>query len=87
MKRVDLYVQLQDLIVEACHIQDDIPDNVDPAAPLIGPDSPYGLDSLDAVEIVVAVQKKFAVRIGGENSSREILRSLATLSDFIIANS
>jgi len=43
----------------------------------------WGLDSLDAVEIVVAVQKKYGVRIGGQDSSREVLRSLRVLADFI----
>jgi len=35
------------------------------------------------VEIVVAVQKKYDVRIGGQDSSREVLRSLRVLADFI----
>jgi acyl carrier protein len=42
-----------------------------------------GLDSLDAVELVVAVQKKFGVRIGGEETSRDVLQSVATLAEFI----
>jgi acyl carrier protein len=74
--------ELKELIVDACNVPDppeDFPDD----APLIGPDSPLGLDSLDAVELVVAVQKKFAVRIGGEDTSREVLQSVATLAAFI----
>jgi acyl carrier protein len=35
------------------------------------------------VEIVVAVQKGYDVRIGAEDTSREVLRSIATLADFI----
>jgi len=35
------------------------------------------------VEIVGAVQKKYGVRIGGQDSSREVLRSLRVLADFI----
>jgi acyl carrier protein len=35
------------------------------------------------VELVVAVQKCFGVRIGGEDSSREVLESIKTLADFI----
>jgi acyl carrier protein len=74
--------ELKDLIIEACNVPDppeDFPGN----APLIGPDSPLGLDSLDAVEIVVEVQKNYGVRIGGEDTSREVLQSIETLVAFI----
>jgi acyl carrier protein len=74
--------ELKEVIVDACNVPDapeDFPDD----APLIGPDSPLGLDSLDAVEVVVAVQKRFDVRIGGEDTSREVLQSVETLAAFI----
>jgi len=74
--------ELQELIVVACNIED-APEEVEPDAFLIGPDAPLGLDSLDAVEIVVAVERKYGVRIGGQDTSREVLRSLRTLADFI----
>ena len=79
---VALEADLQQLIIEACNVPDP-PDTVDPDAPLIGPDSPLGLDSLDAVEVVVEVQKKYQVRIGGQDTSREALRSLRVLAKFI----
>lgn len=74
--------ELQALIVEVCNVLDP-PAEVVPDAPLIGPDSPFGLDSLDAVEVVVAVQKHFGVRIGSQETSREVLRSLRTLAKFL----
>lgn len=79
---VTLEAELQQLIIDACNVPDP-PNTVDPDAPLIGPDSPLGLDSLDAVEVVVEVQKKYQVRIGGQDTSREALRSLRVLADFI----
>ncbi len=74
--------ELKNLIIEACNVPDapeDFPDD----APLIGPESPLGLDSLDAVELVVEVQKKYNVRIGAEDTSREVLQSVETLAAFI----
>ncbi len=71
------------LISDLCNIEDIVPAEVPFDAPLIGPESPLGLDSLDAVELVVAVQKNYGVRIGGKSSSREVLQSIATLADFI----
>lgn len=78
--------ELQEMIIEACNVED-APDDVEPDAFLIGPDSPLGLDSLDAVEIVVAMERKYRVRIGGQDTSREVLQSLRTLADFIRAES
>ncbi|PNU20622.1 acyl carrier protein [Geothermobacter hydrogeniphilus] len=75
--------RLKQLIVETCNIPD-APEDVPEDAPLIGPDSPLDLDSLDAVEVVVAVQKAFGVRIGGEEGAREVLQSLRTLAEFIL---
>ncbi|MEA3464987.1 MAG: phosphopantetheine-binding protein [Thermodesulfobacteriota bacterium] len=83
MDKEHLYKELQDVIADACHVQEDLPDTIDPDATLIGPDSPLGLDSLDAVEIVVAIQKNYDVRIGGQQSGREVLQSLRTLADYI----
>ncbi len=60
---------------------------VDKGAPLIGPESVLGLDSLDAMEIVVMIQTEYGVRIGSEETSREILVSLATLAEYIRENS
>ncbi len=82
MEQQQLEQQLKKLIIESCGIPD-ASEDFSSDAPLIGPESPLGLDSLDAVEIVVAVQKAFDVRIGGEESSREVLQSIKTLAEFL----
>ncbi len=78
-----LEYELAELIIDFCNVEDVSPEDISPDTPLIGPDSPFGLDSLDAVEVVVAVQKTYGVRIGGEKTSREVLQSLTALADFI----
>lgn len=78
----ELEQELKTLIIDACNIPD-APEDFSSEAPLIGPESPLGLDSLDAVEVVVAVQRAYGVRIGGEDTSREILQSIRTLAEFI----
>ena len=75
--------QLLAAICETCNLK-----GVDQAAmtadePLLGPDSRLGLDSLDALEIVVMVQKRYGVRIESEQTSRVVLQSLATLAEHI----
>lgn len=78
-----LQQELSEMIIEICRVDVPLMKEVTPDTPLIGPDSPYGLDSLDAVEVVVAVQRKYQIRIEAQETSREVLRSLRTLADFI----
>jgi acyl carrier protein len=71
------------MVAETCRVPEPLPPDLSPDDPLIGPDSPFGLDSLDAVEIVVSVQRRYNVRIEAQETSREVLRSIATLAEFI----
>ena len=77
--------ELVELITGICRYEGSPPADPSPDAPLIGPESPFGLDSLDAVEIVVAVQRKYNIRIDSLQTSRKVLRSLRTLAEFIQA--
>lgn len=75
--------ELLDAIVDICDIREDIAQDFPMDAPLIGPDSELGLDSLDAVEIVFMIQDVCGIRLQGQDQGREILVSLRTLADFI----
>ncbi|WP_321492100.1 phosphopantetheine-binding protein [uncultured Desulfobacter sp.] len=74
--------ELLKAIVDICDIQE-ITDDFPVDDPLIGPDSCLGLDSLDAIEIVVMVQDVYGIRLQGKDQAREILSTLKTLADFI----
>lgn len=70
-------------ICETCNIKDVDQEAMAADEPLLGPDARLGLDSLDALEIVVMVQKHYGVRIESEQTSRMVLQSLATLAEHI----
>lgn len=78
--------ELLELICTTCNLQDVQLDKIQPDDPLIGPDSPLGIDSLDALEIAVTVQQKYGVRMDSENTSRVVLQSLTTLAEYIQQN-
>ncbi|EKD35327.1 MAG: hypothetical protein ACD_75C01954G0002 [uncultured bacterium] len=75
--------ELLELICTTCNLGDVDLDKVASNDPLIGPDSPLGTDSLDALEIAVTIQQKYGVRMDSENTSRIVLQSLATLAEYI----
>jgi acyl carrier protein len=81
----ELVTELRALIQEACDLDDGRMSTLKNEDPIVGPESPLGLDSLDALEIVTAVQRKYAVRIDNKNTSLQVLQSLNALADFIRA--
>ena len=75
--------ELLELICTTCNLDDGDLDQIGPDDPLIGPESPLGTDSLDALEIAVTIQKEYGVRMDSENTSRVVLQSVATLAAYI----
>lgn len=84
MERETVLQELRQLIATECECNVD-PASVDGDAPLIGRRSPLGLDSLDALQVSVAVQKRYGKTIRGSREARAALRSLNVLADFILA--
>ena len=70
------------IIVENCMVKFD-PSTIGEETPLFGPDS-IGLDSLDALQITVAVEKMYGVSLSDSAVAREALQSLGVLRDWII---
>lgn len=75
--------ELLDLICQTCNLDDVNKNDISRDAPLIGPDSPLGIDSIDALEIAVTVQQEYGVRMDSENTTRVVMQSLATLAEYI----
>jgi acyl carrier protein len=69
------------LIVENLHLDGLRPEMIDEEAPLFG--DGLGLDSVDALELVVAVEKEFGIKIKSNEIGRDVFTSVATLSRFI----
>lgn len=75
--------QLKALIIESLSLEDMQPGDIDEAAPLFGEEG-LGLDSIDALELGMAIKKKFGVVINGETEEmRARFRSVATIADYI----
>jgi len=53
--------------------------------PLFGPDG-LGLDSIDALELVVSLEKSFGVTVPNSETARQALATVNTIHDFVVAN-
>ena len=77
-----LKTELKRLIVEECDITIDIAEIGDDD-PLFGSDSRLGLDSIDALQISIAIQNKYNLLITDSKQMRKVMRSMNTFADFI----
>jgi acyl carrier protein len=74
-------VRIKRLIVESLNLEGMRPEMIEDEAPLFG--EGLGLDSVDALELVVALEKEFGIRIKSQEIGREVFYSVSTLSQFI----
>jgi acyl carrier protein len=70
--------QMAEIIVASLNLEHISADTVDPAMPLFGQQQPgWGLDSIDALEIVLAIQQKYGVELKADDAS--VTRAFASL--------
>jgi len=79
----DLHQELKQFIIEAMNLEYMTPVDIDVDAPLFG-DEGLGLDSIDALELVLGLKKKYGIVIeAGDEKTRPMLRSIATLAELV----
>ena len=75
--------ELKTKIIESLNLQDVTPEKIEDDAPLFG--TGLGLDSIDALELVVMLEKNYGIVIKDIEEGRPAFRSVRTLADFIEA--
>jgi len=78
----ELEAELKRLIVDTLMLEDVTPASIDSDAPLFV--EGLGLDSIDALELALAISRRYGVRIKADDErNREVFRSVASLAAFI----
>ena len=78
----EIRTSLKQALVKELRLEDVTVDSIEDTGPLFG-DEGLGLDSLDAVELVVLVEKHYGVVIADAEEARRIFGSVAQLADYI----
>jgi acyl carrier protein len=73
--------QLRSLLIENCVLRTE-PDSILENTPLFGPGS-IGLDSLDALQMTLAIEKTYGLTIPDAQTAREVLQSLGALQQWV----
>ncbi|HDN69465.1 MAG TPA: acyl carrier protein [Gammaproteobacteria bacterium] len=77
--------ELKALLISELNLEDITPDDIDASAPLFR--DGLGLDSIDALELAVVLDKKYGIKIkSSDERNKEIFSSLNALADFITDN-
>ena len=77
--------ELKSLLVSELNLEDITPDQIDADAPLFG--EGLGLDSIDALELAVILDKKYGIKIqSSDDLNEQIFSSLSALATFILEN-
>ena len=82
MANEELKQEVKRLVIDSLRLEDVKPEDLSDTDPLFGNED-LGLDSVDAVELVVAIQRRYGARIADQNLAREVLSSIETIADFV----
>jgi acyl carrier protein len=77
----DLKQKLKELLIERLKFEDMTPEDIGDDEPLF--QGGLGLDSIDALEIVVMLETEFGIKVKNEGSAREYFRSISTLAEYV----
>ena len=80
----DLVLELKNEIIESLNLEDVKPEDIDADAPLFG--SGLGLDSIDALELIVLMEKKYGIKLKDPSKGKEVFKSVNVMAKFIADN-
>jgi acyl carrier protein len=82
MSEPDLRAEIKEMLVKNLMLQV-TPEQIGDELPLFGPDG-LGLDSIDALELVVSMEKTFGVGVPNSDVASKALRTVNTIHDYIL---
>ena len=80
----ELLDKLKREIIEELNLQDVDPAKLDENTPLFN--EGLGLDSIDALELIVLLQRNYGLKLASAEEGKEVFRSIKTMADYIQAN-
>ena len=81
----ELIEKLKGELIAELNLEEIKPADIDAEAPLFG-DGGLGLDSIDALEIILILERNYGIKIDNPAQGKEIFYSVKTLADYITAH-
>lgn len=80
----EMMLKLKNEIIEVLNLEGMSPEDIDENAPLFG--DGLGLDSIDALELIVLMEKNYGIKLENPAQGKEIFKSVRTMAEYIKAN-
>jgi len=77
----ELILKLKEEIIEVLNLEGMTPEDIDENAPLFG--EGLGLDSIDALELIVLMEKNYGIKLEDPKKGKEIFASIKTMAAYI----
>lgn len=77
-----LIAELKQKVVEALNLEELSAEEINENTPLFGADG-LGLDSIDALELIVLLDKEYGIRLSDPKQGKEIFYSIVTMAEYI----
>lgn len=80
----ELIKELKEEIIKALNLEEMTPEDIDENDALFG--DGLGLDSIDALELIVLLDKKYGIKLANPAEGKAIFKSIATIADYVSKN-
>lgn len=80
----ELIEELKASIIEALNLEDLTPADIDADAPLFG--EGLGLDSIDALELIVLMERNYGIRMKDAAAGRQVFQSVRVMAEYVMAH-
>lgn len=77
----NLILELKKEIIAALNLEDMSPEDIDNDTPLFG--EGLGIDSIDALELIVLMEKKYGIKLENPNKGKEVFKSVAVMAKYV----
>lgn len=84
MEEIELIEEIKKEIIDVLNLEDMTPDDIDADAPLFG--EGLGLDSIDALELIVLMEKNYGIRLANAAEGKKIFTSVRNMADYVSKN-
>ena len=82
----NLIQELKEHLIEELNLEEITPVDIDAEAPLFGDGNGLGLDSIDALEIILILEKYYGVKLANSAEAKPVFYSVKTLAEYIMQN-
>ncbi len=77
----ELIVELKTKMIEVLNLEEMTPEDMDADSPLFG--AGLGLDSIDALELIVLLEKSYGIKLANPSEGKAIFKSIRTIAEYV----